>query len=254
MNQVKRIVIVGHPGAGKAVLGQALAEKLAWQFIDADYGIEVRTGALVDQILGDAGNKALRATEKEILSHQTDHTVIVTDVGIVTSPDNRACLENEYVVFVTVSLATQLERMSRHVEPLLRNSDRNALLTKLHDRDAWFNEVANITINTDDNALDRHVETIIKHANLADLIPESPEIKLGKKDLVLHHYTTHQPVHLSKQQAICVKLLSQGKSAKEIAQELDISYRTVEGYLAKVMELLGCASSKELISLYLNQQ
>jgi len=48
-------------------------------------------------------------------------------------------------------------------------------------------------------------------------------------------------------------LLAQGKSAKEIAQQLDISYRTVEGYIEKIMELLGCTSSKELIALYHEQ-
>jgi shikimate kinase len=57
-------------------------------------------------------------------------------------------------------------------------------------------------------------------------------------------------VQLSPQQALCLKNLAQGKSAKEIARELHISFRTVEGTLAKLMELLGCASSKALIALY----
>jgi len=47
-----------------------------------------------------------------------------------------------------------------------------------------------------------------------------------------------------------VKLLAQGKSSKEIARMMNISYRTVEGYLAQAMEQLGCVSSKELIALY----
>lgn len=57
-------------------------------------------------------------------------------------------------------------------------------------------------------------------------------------------------MQLGTQQALCLKHLAQGKSAKEIARELHISFRTVEGTLAKVMEILGCASSKELIALY----
>ena len=60
----------------------------------------------------------------------------------------------------------------------------------------------------------------------------------------------HIPVQLTQQQAICLKFLAQGKSAKKIALDMKISYRTVEGTLAKTMELLGCSSSKELIAVY----
>lgn len=37
MNKHKRIFIVGHSGAGKGMLAQAVAEKLGWQFIDANF-------------------------------------------------------------------------------------------------------------------------------------------------------------------------------------------------------------------------
>lgn len=35
----KRIFIVGHLGAGKGVLAQALAEKLDWKYTDADFAL-----------------------------------------------------------------------------------------------------------------------------------------------------------------------------------------------------------------------
>lgn len=253
MKQPKRIIIVGHPGAGKAVLGQALAEKLGWNFIDADFGIEIKTGVSVKDILGEDGTQSLRAMEMRILSQQPEHVVIATDVGIVISPENREYLKNEYVVFVTVSLPVHLERMTRHVAPLLVKSDRTKLLKDLHERDVWFNEVANIVVNTDDNALHSHVDAVLKDTGLPLSAPQSSKLKLESNDMILHHHQTHQPIQLTEQQAICLKLLAQGKSAKEIGQELDISYRTVEGHLARTMELSGCHSSKELISLYLGQ-
>ena len=49
-------------------------------------------------------------------------------------------------------------------------------------------------------------------------------------------------MQLTQQQAICLKFLAQGKSAKKIALDMKISYRTVEGTLAKTMELLGLAA------------
>ena len=76
-------------------------------------------------------------------------------------------------------------------------------------------------------------------------------VTLQKRDLIIFHKTSHTPVELTQQQARCLKLLSQGMSAKEIAKTMNISFRTVEGLIAKMIETLGCSSSKELISLYL---
>ena len=253
MTQPNRLIIVGHPGAGKAVLAGALAEKLGWQFIDADYGIEIKTGLLIQDILGDEGVQALRRTEHKILSQSLNHTVITTDVGIVSSEQNRELLKKDYVIFVTMSLPEQFERMQRHIAPLLIDSDRNKLLSDLHERDHWFMEIAKITVNTDDNALHHHVEAVLKDTGLESKVIKDVQPTLDDSDIILYHHKTHQPVQLTAQQAITLKLLAQGKSAKEIAQVLAISYRTVEGHIANTMEMLGCSSSKELISLYLNQ-
>ena len=76
---------------------------------------------------------------------------------------------------------------------------------------------------------------------------------LTDRELVFFKHNTDIPVRISEQQAICLKHLSQGKSAKEIAREMDISYRTVEVYIAQLKEKLECDSSKDLISLYLSK-
>ncbi|WP_255411089.1 LuxR C-terminal-related transcriptional regulator [Legionella sp. km772] len=73
---------------------------------------------------------------------------------------------------------------------------------------------------------------------------------LEDRDSVLFHKLRHTPVRLSEQQASYLKLLSQGKTAKEIAREMKVSYRTVEGMIAIMIDSLGCSSSKELIALY----
>lgn len=40
MTMPKRIFIVGHMGAGKFLLAEALAQKLGWQLIDANPSLE----------------------------------------------------------------------------------------------------------------------------------------------------------------------------------------------------------------------
>lgn len=255
MKQVKRIIIVGHPGAGKTVLGKTIAEKLGWTFIDADFGLELQTGLTITDMLGVEGASKLRNCEHKIITQHLneENIVMVTDAGIICSEKNRNLLKSEYVIFVTMGLAAQLERLSRHTAPLIINSNLKKLLEHMHERDNLFTEVADITINTDDNELHSHVEAVLKHAALQNAVIANDVIQLENRDLTMHHKLTHKPIELPEQQAICLKLLAGGKTAKEIARELDISYRTVEGHIAKTMELLGCTSSKELIALYLCQ-
>lgn len=71
--------------------------------------------------------------------------------------------------------------------------------------------------------------------------------------LSVTHKTLKQLVYLTLQQGKCLKLLMQGKSAKSIALEMKLSYRTVEHYLEKLRQILGCKSNKELIVSYIDQ-
>jgi len=59
--------------------------------------------------------------------------------------------------------------------------------------------------------------------------------------------STAPRVALSARQRDILRLLADGRSAKEIARELDISPRTVEFHKYKVMESLGLKNSAELI-------
>lgn len=86
-----------------------------------------------------------------------------------------------------------------------------------------------------------------------NVVPVINKMSLDRKDMVLFHKLLGTAFYLPVHQAMCLKLLAQGKSSKEIARILDISHRTVEGYIAKMIDELGCASSKELIALYHDQ-
>jgi len=70
MSSYKRIFIIGHPGAGKALLAKNLAEKLGWQFIDIDLGLEFRVGRILPEIIGKQGENAFHDCESEILATQ----------------------------------------------------------------------------------------------------------------------------------------------------------------------------------------
>lgn len=97
---------------------------------------------------------------------------------------------------------------------------------------------------------------LAKFKNGLDLIlPEKPEFTLSDKDFFLDSTKIeHIPlmvgshfVHLSKRQSECVKLVSYGKSVKEVARLLKISPRTVETFLEIVKWKTGYATTSEVI-------
>lgn len=79
---------------------------------------------------------------------------------------------------------------------------------------------------------------------------ESPICENGVK---FFHKENNIPIHLSKQQSLCLWFLMQGKSAKEIGVAMQLSFRTVEHYLARIRKLLDCRSNKDLIISYKSQ-
>jgi shikimate kinase len=62
MIKLKRIFVVGHMGAGKALFTEALAKKLGWQFIDANPSLERQIGRSFSEIFGELGEAALYIT------------------------------------------------------------------------------------------------------------------------------------------------------------------------------------------------
>lgn len=161
-----RIYLVGQIGAGKGLVGKALADKLGWQFIDADFGLESHIGRPLSDILGKQGEESLHQCESEMLSRYLgkENIVVNTDAGIVSSVNNRKLLSSEFVVYLNVSTQVQLERNKSKSAPLLlQTGDFKDLLDKLHsERDMLYEELAKITINTDSGSLEQDVNKIIK--------------------------------------------------------------------------------------------
>jgi DNA-binding NarL/FixJ family response regulator len=54
-------------------------------------------------------------------------------------------------------------------------------------------------------------------------------------------------IRLTNRQMECIHLLMKGMTAKDIANELHLSFRTVESYLANIKNRLKCKNKTELI-------
>lgn len=151
MTKPKRIFVVGHMGAGKALFSEVLAKKLGWQFIDANPSLERYIGRSLQEILGKQGEEAFHRCEGEIISHYIgkDNVVVLLEESVIATDENRKLLSPEFVIYLKVSTPTQLERMKGGRIPLLPIADMKDFLDKQHqERDSLFEKVATLIIDS----------------------------------------------------------------------------------------------------------
>src|SRR5579872_5640334 len=102
----KRIFVVGHSGAGKGMLAQALAKQLGWQFIDSDFAIATSIGRDMADILGIQGEDKFQHCLSEILSNliTKENIVVLTDDSIICNDKSRQILSREFTIYLKVSV------------------------------------------------------------------------------------------------------------------------------------------------------
>lgn len=163
MVKPKRIFVVGHMGAGKFLLAEALAKKLGWQLIDANPSLERYVGRSLNEILGKQGEEAFHRCEAEVISHYIgkENVVVLLEEAVIATEQNRKLLSSECVVYLKVSTPTQIERMKGGRTPLLPITDLKAFLDKQHlERDSLYEEVATLTVET--KSIEEDLDIIFK--------------------------------------------------------------------------------------------
>ena len=96
---MKNIVLIGMPGTGKSVVGQALAARLGSEFVDVDDLIVEKAGKTLPEILRQDGLEAFYQIEGQVGQElERKHTVIATGGSMVLYPEAMAHLKQDSVV------------------------------------------------------------------------------------------------------------------------------------------------------------
>jgi shikimate kinase len=117
MNEL--IYLIGYRGCGKSTAGKLLAEKLHWNFIDADQVLEAREGRSIRAIFSEEGEPYFRDIESEVLLSLSkgSKTVVATGGGVILRPQNREILRDTgFVVWLTAPAEALWERIQ--VDPV----------------------------------------------------------------------------------------------------------------------------------------
>lgn len=97
------------------------------------------------------------------------------------------------------------------------------------------------------------LDSVVNYSNQVDKINkkiDSSSIKQLFPKKVRENQLISQPMQLSPREVSCVKYLLKGKTAKEIANQLNLSYRTIEYYLENIRGKTGCRNKYELITYF----
>ena len=120
--------------SGKSTVGRKLSKRLGLDFFDIDNEIEKKAGAKISWIFDVEGEEKFREREYEAFSNLTTNEgcVISTGGGIVLREENRELLNKGTVIYLEISIQTQLERTINDQErPLLYGVNKEKTLRKI---------------------------------------------------------------------------------------------------------------------------
>ena len=143
--QMQNIILIGMPGCGKTTVGQALAEKLEREFVDADEEIIRLAGNSIPEIFAQDGEEAFRDWETKALIAlgKRSGLVIATGGGCVTQLRNYPFLHQNGTI---VWLQRDLAKLPTDGRPLSQSNSLEAMYVK---RKKLYQAFADITVNND---------------------------------------------------------------------------------------------------------
>jgi len=112
---VRAVFLVGFMGSGKNTVGQELARRLAWDFVDLDACIEARERQTVPEIFRLRGETGFREAEtgalSDLLTNSLErHAVVALGGGAFVQESNRELLRSWPTVFLDAPAEVQWRR------------------------------------------------------------------------------------------------------------------------------------------------
>lgn len=166
------VVLVGVPGAGKTSVGRALADALGVDLRDTDADVERLAQRPIADIFVQSGEPEFRRLEVgAVAAALAEHRgVLALGGGAVTAPVTRERLSGRPVVWLRVGLAAASQRAGLSgARPVLLGNVRAQLKSLMDARAALYDEVAALTIDTDDLTIQETVRAIVAGLGLAPM-------------------------------------------------------------------------------------
>tara|TARA_A200000113_G_scaffold133826_1_gene120408 strand:+ start:49 stop:555 length:507 start_codon:yes stop_codon:yes gene_type:complete len=160
------ISLIGMAGAGKTSVGQALAERINYKFIDTDKVIEDTHKSSLQELLERYGYLKLREIEeKEVLGLSIDGSIISTGGSVVYGSQAMNFLkENSTIVYLEVSLEQIHKRNINFSNRGFAKHPDQSIEEVFAERTELYKKYANLTVSNNAE-IDDCVDLIIDRLN-----------------------------------------------------------------------------------------
>ena len=163
----RHLLLVGMMGAGKTTVGELLARRLGWRYLDSDAQVVAATGKTVPQIFETEGEPAFRRQESLALQRalaSDDPSVVSVAGGAVLDPANRALLRGGGVV---VWLRARPETLAARVgsgagRPLLAHDPAGTIVRLDAVRRPLYTELAHVVVDVDERSPDGVADAVLR--------------------------------------------------------------------------------------------
>ena len=183
------LVLIGYRATGKTTLARCLAQRLGWDWIDADVEIERRAGKSISRIFAEQGEPAFRDLEAEVIAELcgpgawgdglrgimgqgtqvADRPLVVAAGGgaPLRAENRRAMRQSGQVVWLTATPDTILARMTGDAttadrRPGLTNqSPREEIVQLLSRREPIYRELAHLIVDTEGKSPEQLADEIL---------------------------------------------------------------------------------------------
>jgi shikimate kinase len=164
------ITLIGYRGTGKSTLAAPLADRLGWEWLDADVELERRAGRSIKDIFASDGELEFRRLERELLAEllKRDRLVLAAGGGAILNEATREDLKSAGpVIWLQASVDTiecrlAADPVTGQRRPNLTSGGGRAEIERLLEiREPLYRECATITLNADDSSADRLVAEVL---------------------------------------------------------------------------------------------
>ncbi|HBO45974.1 MAG TPA: shikimate kinase [Planctomycetaceae bacterium] len=177
------LTLIGYRATGKTTLAQLLAERLGWDWIDADVEIERRAGKSIARIFAEDGESFFRDLEAVVTAHLCGRwrLVLAAGGGAPLREENRFAMHAAGpVVWLRAKPETILTRMMGDATTAGRRpnlTDQGGLaeiVELLALREPIYQEAADLAIDTEGKTLESLTAEILDRLHLLPGSEDSP--------------------------------------------------------------------------------
>lgn len=162
----ENIILIGFMGCGKTTIGEKLAYKLNYNFVDSDKQLQKEAGISINDIFKLYGENYFRKLENSIISSiaKLKKQVIATGGGIIKNENNIKLLKKSGIILY---LKASPEHIYNNIKndtsrPLLQCEDKLAKIKELlGEREKLYQMYCDISIEVSNHSIDNIINQII---------------------------------------------------------------------------------------------